>query len=36
MGDIEGLYPFERDIYYTMLREHIEEVEEKRKQAKNA
>ncbi len=36
MGDIEGLYPFERDIYYTMLREHIEEVEEKRKQAKDA
>jgi len=36
MGDIEGLYPFERDIYYTMLKKHIEQLEEKRKEAKNA
>ena len=27
--DIEQLYPFERDIYYSLLQDHIKEVEEK-------
>jgi hypothetical protein len=26
--DIEQLYPFERDIYVTMLQEHIRKTEE--------
>ena len=33
MGDIENLYPFERDIYYALLTDHVKEQEEKRKQA---
>ena len=33
--DIEQLYPFERDIYYSLLEDHLKEVEEKRNQ-KNA
>ena len=26
--DIEQLYPFERDIYYSLLEDHLKEVEE--------
>ena len=31
IAEIEDMIPFERDIYYMMLIEHIKEVEEKRK-----
>jgi hypothetical protein len=33
--DIENLYPFERDIYYQMLIDHLDKVREEQKQ-KNA
>jgi|TARA_R110000744_G_scaffold74713_1_gene149055 hypothetical protein len=33
MGDIENLYPFERDIYYTLLTDFIKEQDDKKKQA---
>lgn len=31
IAEIEDMIPFERDIYFTMLAEHIKEVEEKRR-----
>ena len=31
IAEIEDMIPFERDIYFMMLIEHIKEVEEKRK-----
>ena len=31
--DVEQLYPFERDIYYEMLIQHLEEQKEKEKTA---
>lgn len=33
--DVEQLYPYERDIYYELLAEHLKTMEEKR-QNKNA
>jgi len=33
--DIEQLYPFERDIYYSLLEDHVKEVNE-RKETNNA
>lgn len=29
--EIEDLYPFERDIYFEMLVEHVEELNEQQK-----
>jgi hypothetical protein len=29
--DIEQLYPYERDIYYELLADHIKQTEERRK-----
>jgi len=34
IADIENLYPFERDIYYQMLIDHVERVKEEQKNAK--
>lgn len=35
LTEIENLMPFERDVYLTLLRMHIEEEELKAKQAAN-
>ena len=29
--DVEQLYPFERDIYYGLLTDHLKEIDERRK-----
>jgi len=31
--EIENLYPFERDIYYQMLVDHLEKIKEEQKNA---
>ena len=31
--DLENLYPFERDIYYQMLVDHLEKIKEEQKNA---
>ena len=32
LSDIENMIPFERDIYITLLEQHLEEEEERAKQ----
>jgi hypothetical protein len=34
LTEIENMFPFERDIYVTLLRNYLEEQEEKLKQRK--
>lgn len=34
-ADLDNLYPFERDLFYTMLVEHLQEVEQEREKQKN-
>lgn len=35
-SEIEEMYPYERNIYVTMLRAHLEDLKEKRKQQEAA
>tara|TARA_Y100001937_G_C6862826_1_gene217096 strand:- start:151 stop:273 length:123 start_codon:yes stop_codon:yes gene_type:complete len=32
LSELENMIPFERDIYVTLLKQHLEEEEERRKQ----
>jgi hypothetical protein len=36
LTEIENMIPWERDVYVSLLRNHLEEEELKRKQAANA
>lgn len=35
LGDIEGMIPWERDVYLTLLQQHIEEEKLKQQQQQN-
>ena len=35
LTDIENMIPWERDVYVTLLKQHLEEEEEKAKQRAN-
>ncbi len=34
-SDLDEMFPFERDLFYTMLIEHLKEVEKERERQKN-
>jgi hypothetical protein len=33
LTELEGIYPYERSIYVELLKQHLQELEEKRRQS---